>query len=582
MAEIFNITDLPLIPLEHIFTFLTPSDRRICSLVSKQFHDVWMAKKFSSDRWLCFDGCVIEKNTPPMSVLMKSERAYQNLYFDNIKLIDNELWDKLGETVTCVKIGFDARYNSETFISFFPSLLCKFKVLKKIDINLLTLQTFNFANQNIDMLFTNIEEIILHHVKDDWVHHNILKFMPKLKNLEMHRVFVNNSTLDLIKKYEKILTYLEIDFGLSSDGHIPENPPKKISDNQILQVSGKSIKILKIRIGFRKIDLFVEKLNENFPQLEALHIETEYTFPTYQLEKLKSIRIYSYREHETIDQLKIFPNLKHLELHYGQDPSNCFIGHKHFQMETLEILKIATYFDNHLPCSQCFNTVIRSFPNLTCFESGDYIQTENLENMKKSMPKLRFLSFSPRITISKIINFELSLSSSFSNLNTLEVENPFELGNVRNCPVLPFLRKLSLRIKNENLNNNDICELIEKMPSLENLKLIDCSHQKPYDLSKFFDTVAKHCKRLLNFESWLNGYDKNTSLEIIQTLAINCEFIKTIRLYTKLHEFKTSTFEEEYLAKIFKDRTSLRQIHVFGQALITSILLNKSIEKEQK
>uniref|UniRef100_A0A336KMA6 CSON011520 protein n=1 Tax=Culicoides sonorensis TaxID=179676 RepID=A0A336KMA6_CULSO len=571
MAEILNITDLPLIFLEHILTFLTPSDRRICSLVSKKFHDAWMAEKFSSDRWLCFDDCVIEKNTPPMSVLMKSKRAYQNLYFENITLIDNELWDKLGETVTCVKIGFDARYNSETFISFFPSLLCKFKVLKKIDIDVSSLQKFNFANQNIDMLFTNIEEVILHYVKDDWVHHNILKFMPKLKNLELHHVFFNDSTHDLIKKYEEILTYLQVDFGLSSDGHIPENPPKKISDNQILQVSGKSIIILKIRLDFQKIDLFVEKLNENFPHLESLHIKTEYTFPKLQLQKLKSIKIETFSQTQTIDHLKRFPNLNKLELYYERDASNCFIGHEHFQMESVESLKITRYFDNHSLCGQCFDTVIRSFPNLTSFQSGDYIQTESLENMKKFMPKLNFLSFSPRISFSTDIKLELCLSSSFSNLNTLEVENPFELVNIQNCPVLPFLRKLRLRIKNENLKNNDICEFIEKMPSLENLKLKDCSHQQPSDLSKFFDKVAKHCKRLLFFEFDCR-LDKNVALENIKTLAINCEFIKTITLYTRQHEDKANTLEEEYLANIFKERTSLRKIHVFGKDFFNSNL----------
>uniref|UniRef100_A0A336LF97 CSON011267 protein n=1 Tax=Culicoides sonorensis TaxID=179676 RepID=A0A336LF97_CULSO len=560
MAEVFNITDLPLIPLEHIFTFLTPSDRRICSLVSKQFHDVWMAKKFSSDRWLCFDGCVIEKNTPPMSVLMKSERAYHNLYIDNIKLIDKDdaLWNKLGETVTFIKTGLNPLFYSSTSVQ---SMLDKFKVLKTIDFGSATLQRFDFGNQEIDMFSTNIEEIIIRKVFDQQCHHNFLKFMSRLKNLELHDVFVNDSTVDLIKNYEEILTHLDIEFG-------------DASDSQILQLSGKNIKILKIRGQFQKIDIFLQKLDQNFPHLKSLHIETDKAFPTLQLEKLKSIHIETYSETQTIDQLKRFPNLKQLELYYERDPSNCFFGHEHFQMEFVESLKMEGLSGIYSPCTQCFNAVIRSFPNLTRLESDLHIQTESSENMKKFMPKLNFLSVSPGISISRNNNLELNLSSSFSNLNTLKLGDSFVLVNIKNWPVLRFLRKLSLRKGHKNLNKNDLFELIEKIPSLENLELSYCLFQKTSHLCKFLDEVAKICKRLECFYL-TEGYNENVAFKIIKKLAINCEFIKTIKFQNVDIVFEISENEREYLAQIFKGRTSLRMIHVFNQTFYSSIVYNR-------
>uniref|UniRef100_A0A336M8A9 CSON011947 protein n=1 Tax=Culicoides sonorensis TaxID=179676 RepID=A0A336M8A9_CULSO len=538
MAEIINITDFPLHIFEHIFSYLTPSDRSVCSLVSKKFHDVWMAKKFSSDRCLLIedhDGYndpygIQKKNKPPMSILMKSKRSYHNLVIEGINLLDedDELLNKLGETVTFLKIRIPNRFNVQ-------QLLSKFKVLKKIVIYLNFFQYYISVNQEIDMLPTTMEEVILHDVQDDWCHYKILRFMPQLKNLELHDVWLNNSTLALIKSYEEFLTYLEIDFGIPNLQRIFLSfteiyPRNVISADQILQVSGKNIKILKIKGEYQQIELFLQNLDVHFPQLKSLHIKTDVNFPTYQLEKLKSIHIDSYADTQTIDHLKRFPNLKELELHYEQDLSICFFGHTNFQMGSLEILTITKYFNTDSLCSECFNSMLRSFPNLTSFLSDFHIQIASLENMKKCMPKLSSLKLFPCSSLPNGNIYEISLSSYFSNLKKLELGDPCVLVNIQ-WPVMPFLRELNLKF-GDNSNNN-FCELIEKVPSLEKLSL-ECSYQNTSDLYELIDKVAKHCKRLLYFQ--LKGTDcyecdKNVELKVSKTLTTNCKFIKSIKFY---------------------------------------------------
>uniref|UniRef100_A0A336LWR0 CSON006871 protein n=1 Tax=Culicoides sonorensis TaxID=179676 RepID=A0A336LWR0_CULSO len=458
MAD-YNIADLPLEMLVEIFTYLTPSDRREASLVSLQFFDAAQHPRFVNDRHLHFSYCELAENVAPVSVFLQSTRAFHALtlsYFDCDKPIDT-FWEKIGKSVKYLEFNQFCDFGI-----YLPATLNRFTALETLKID----TDFDFGTQ--ECILPNLENLILsfniHGSYSNTNNHarhyeNLIKSMPKLKNIEL---IVYSGSYDALIQFLVIYPskIKAITFQM-----LPDDSPALVNTLKCIMKLRK-IQLEKLCITYFNNWLLLDEFLEKQPSLKHLELGTN-VFPSREYPSIKKFEVSINKSVNSFESLKFLENLENLIILGSYGESNCFYGHKRIPCKSLIELQLLDLKDRL--CLSCFDAMLSSYPNLSNFYAyGTQLDNEHIKLLLLHAPKLRKMNILEHTQVTEEFICSTPSITNLGLLEKLDLSGAFCLPNkaLLQWPKMINLRDIGFG-KIFDVNSDGMSKFLKQCPSIE-------------------------------------------------------------------------------------------------------------------
>lgn len=397
-----------------IFGHLDYENLKVCRQVCPYWRDLIQNTSYLNDRF-CYRlefgrGFVVDRNQPPLSIILKSKIKIDELTFwcDFLKTRENvssvepgaqkldrlfEILDEMnvGETVTDLTIqshGDEPRTNALLF-----EILFRLKNVKALRFSLPAFvhvfETFlPTEDAKPDITVESIETVEIFHetfrriIPDDF--RRMLKIFPNTKQIEVYpsdAMLLNKNIIHEFAPLIKTITNLGY-YTIKNITNVPE------------------LKLDRLDYPFPCECTRVLRYLREHPEIRACSLSMHYRSTTLDrpYENITELILSIYKLDETIDDhmrrvLRWTPNLEKLELE-ASEPEEHNFGHKTVELKKLKELQISKF---DISCNDCFSTMLRSCVNveeLTLVEMVQHLSVKQFKAIADNLIHLKYLSIS--------------------------------------------------------------------------------------------------------------------------------------------------------------------------------------------
>lgn len=590
-------------PLVHLFQYLDDfEDLKTVTLVCKQWFKATQIPKILKYYKLCFSFINIGFiNQIPLSLFMKSDRTFSNIYFENVRfgIIDKRFWGRWSETIT--ELTFDYKFRTpELPGNNFLRLLLYTPNLKTLNL----ICSLHLCNQFIDELNEEERTIIFKHLKNvqelqmhfSEVCIDTLEFkpwldeMPNLKNIDFD--FYCKKEPIPSHAYEKIFYFLNR-YGSKVKGlHICDHarPVDKSVVEKLLAIKGLKLKAFDHIINKSTSRVFTEFL---CTQSELQNLTVNGTFSLRKafqaMPKLKEIAI---ANGPALDGFEVFnhvPKLQSLGIAglqlYDEDDIDLKIE-KNLNLKELSLIDAAVSFELPLVRKLC-----ESYPNLLLLNLDGamidddalyYIfQLRKLQELKLSNTQITDAGVTGLRPVKKIGRKRRKLldnepdaeeTYSINSLKELEVLNIDFCRRITGKSYIFFKFKKLKHLSGQGapLTMSIFRSLGKNCPAIESLNFSKCNSLR----EKETEALAKSISGLETLELQACARFNKVCLQILMK---NCKKLQTLDVSKCDCDVKTIVY------KMFFEMKSLRRIMLEKERLYRcQYTIEKHIPKIKK
>ncbi|XP_063700907.1 uncharacterized protein LOC134831175 [Culicoides brevitarsis] len=514
-----NIEDLPPELLIHLFTYLTPEDRRIASLVCRYWcYEIWMTQKFARDRRLKFDFCNFTENSGPTKIFAQTEREYHELVFGGEARFCQKTKENFFENNFrgLKSLEFEQFFNYKQLFSYSNNFLSNFPELTELTLNFDTLQ---FTTKDFGALPKSIKtlNLVLHNSLYSKTSFNMFKGLVwdilHLKELNLECQLLTDDLTDFITTLQ-LSTLKSLKVTIDSTCYV-----------NLFKLKCPNMTELFLVIEEPQIVQFLDEILSKFPALNVVKLHVFKTMPrsTYS-HLIKYLKVTDLNcGMDYVKPLQFLTDLEELDLSYyfkSVAQGNCFFAHDPYLNPNLRKLRLCGFNNNDLISLMCFENLVKSYPNLEILEMDMPLSSQHLQMINQYFQKLKCLAIRNTDVDSRYV----PPLKNFQNLTELHLEQYiFTNEALLEWPPMEHLRVLSIKLDHDyKLENFE--KMIQNVRGVEKLTFNYSSEIG----DELMGIVAENCKRLTEITVEKNHKTERLSEDVVKLLREKCLFLRKV------------------------------------------------------